>query len=141
MTTTTTADPHASQEDIVIEVLKDFPDNVAAFACHGHLTKADYEMVLIPAIEDKLKRHRKLRAYTEIAPDFAGIEPGAFWEDTKFGFAAGDGAAAQSVCGGANLGCVGCPGRRVLYGFGVFFGGVDRTQRFILVQGVRAGEE
>jgi hypothetical protein len=78
--------PHASQEDIVIEVLKGFPDNVAAFACHGHLTKADYETVLIPAIEDKLKRHKKLRAYTEIAPDFAGIEPGAFWEDTKFGF-------------------------------------------------------
>jgi SpoIIAA-like len=71
----------------VIEVLKDFPDNVAAFACRGHLTKADYETVLIPVIEDKLKRHKKLRSYTEIAPDFAtGIEPGAFWEETKFGF-------------------------------------------------------
>ena len=55
----------------MIEVLKDFPDNVAAFACHGHLTKADYETVLIPVIEDKLKRHKKLRSYTEIAPDFA----------------------------------------------------------------------
>ena len=71
----------------MIEVLKEFPDNVAAFACRGRLTKADYETVLIPAIEDKLKRHKKLRAYTEIAPDFAaGIELGAFWEDTKFGF-------------------------------------------------------
>jgi hypothetical protein len=60
----------------VIEVLKEFPDNVAAFVCHGHLTKADYETVLIPAIEDKLKRHKKLRAYTEIAPDFAGIDLG-----------------------------------------------------------------
>ena len=57
MTTTTTADPHANQEDIVIEVLKDFPDNVAAFACHGHLTKTDYETVLIPHIEEKLNRH------------------------------------------------------------------------------------
>ena len=85
--TTTTADPHASEEDVVIEVLKDFPDNVAAFACRGHLTKADYETVLIPVIEDKLKRHKKLRSYTEIAPDFtAGIESGAFWEETKFGF-------------------------------------------------------
>jgi hypothetical protein len=81
-----TAELYAGQEDVVIEVLKHFPDNVAAFARHGHLTKADYETVLIPAIEDKLKRHKKLRAYTEIAPDFAGIEPGAFWEDTKFGF-------------------------------------------------------
>ena len=43
----------------MIEVLKDFPDNVAAFACRGRLTKADYETVLIPVIEDKLKRHKK----------------------------------------------------------------------------------
>ena len=43
----------------MIEVLKDFPDNVIAFACHGHVTKADYETVLIPDIEDKLKSAQK----------------------------------------------------------------------------------
>jgi SpoIIAA-like len=74
------------EEDIVIEALKDFPDNVIAIACHGHLTKADYETVLIPQIEDKLKRHKKLRYYTETAPDFVGMDPGAVWGDTKFGF-------------------------------------------------------
>jgi hypothetical protein len=58
MTTTTTADPHASQEDIVIEKLEDFPHNVAAYACHGRLTKADNESVLIPDIEEKLDRHK-----------------------------------------------------------------------------------
>lgn len=40
--------PHVVQEDIVIEKLKDFPDNIAAFAAHGHLMKADYETVLVP---------------------------------------------------------------------------------------------
>ena len=39
MTTTTTADPKPSEEDVVIEVLKHFPDNVAAFACRGHLRR------------------------------------------------------------------------------------------------------
>ncbi|MDR3661066.1 MAG: STAS/SEC14 domain-containing protein [Mycobacterium sp.] len=73
-------------EDIVIEALTNFPDNITAFACHGHLTKADYETVLIPHIEDKLNRHKKLRAYTEVAPDFVGVDPGFVWEDTKFGF-------------------------------------------------------
>ena len=86
MTTTTTADAHANQEAIVIEVLKDFPDNVAAFACHGRLTRTDYETVLIPHIEEKLNRHKRLRGYTEIAPDFVGVDPGALWEDTKVGF-------------------------------------------------------
>jgi hypothetical protein len=79
--------PKSVQEDrIVIEALKDFPDNVVAFALHGHLTKEDYEKALIPNINDKLTRHKKLRAYTEIASDFAGIDPGALWEDTKVGF-------------------------------------------------------
>jgi hypothetical protein len=35
----------------VIEKLQDFPDNVAAYVCHGHLTKADYAAV-IPHIQD-----------------------------------------------------------------------------------------
>jgi hypothetical protein len=54
MMTTTTADPYAGQEAVVIQVLKGFPDNVASFACHGRLAKTDYETVLIAAIEDKL---------------------------------------------------------------------------------------
>jgi len=69
----------------MIEALKDFPDNVAAFAYHGHVTKADYETVVIPDIEDKLTRHKRVRLYAQIAPDFTGIDPGAVWEDTKLG--------------------------------------------------------
>lgn len=38
----------------MIELLKGFPDNVAAFAYHGHVTKADYDQVLIPDFEDRL---------------------------------------------------------------------------------------
>lgn len=70
----------------MIEVLKDFPDNVAAYACHERLTKADYETVLIPDIEDKLTRHKKLRIYCEVAPDYVGVEPDTVWEDWKFSF-------------------------------------------------------
>ena len=69
----------------MIEVLKEFPDNVAAFVCHGHVTKDDYESVLIPDVEDRLKRHDKVRVYYEVAGDFDGIDPGAAWEDTKLG--------------------------------------------------------
>ena len=70
----------------MIELLKGFPDNVAAFACHGHVTKTDYDEVLIPDFEDKLSRHKKVRFYCEIPPDLEKFEPGAAWEDTKFGF-------------------------------------------------------
>lgn len=69
----------------MIEHLKTFPDNVLAFVCHGHVTKADYDTVLVPAVESALKRQDKVRLYYETAPDFAGIKPGAMWEDFKVG--------------------------------------------------------
>jgi hypothetical protein len=70
----------------VIKILEDFPDNVTAFAIHGHVTKNDYDTVLIPDFEDKLRRHTKVRIYCEIATDITGFDPAAVWEDTKFGF-------------------------------------------------------
>lgn len=70
----------------MIEQLADFPDNVAAFACHGHVTKADYESVLIPDLNKRLESHDKVRIYYETAPDFNGFDPGAMWDDTKVGF-------------------------------------------------------
>lgn len=69
----------------MIESLRDFPDNVAAFYCSGHVTRNDYETVLIPVVEKKLKSHDKVRLYYETAADFAGIDPGAVWEDFKTG--------------------------------------------------------
>jgi stage II sporulation SpoAA-like protein len=70
----------------VIELLKEFPDNVVALAFHGHVTKADYDEVLVADFEDRLARHKKVRIYLEVAPDFTGLDPGAVWEDTRFGF-------------------------------------------------------
>ena len=69
----------------MIEHLKTFPDNVLAFVCHGHVTKADYDAVLVPAVMSALKRQDKVRLYYETAPDFTGIQPGAMWKDFKVG--------------------------------------------------------
>lgn len=70
----------------MIEVLQGFPDQVAAYACSGHLTTADYKTILAD-VEDRYTRHKKLRSYTEVADDFNGLDPGALWEDAKLGFA------------------------------------------------------
>ena len=69
----------------MIEVLPKFPDNVVAVACSGHVTRKDYETVLVPYVEDALKRHEKVRLYYQIASDFDAIDPGAVWEDFKVG--------------------------------------------------------
>jgi hypothetical protein len=69
----------------MIETLKGFPENVLGFVCHEQVTKDDYDTVLIPAVEQALKDHDKLRLYYETAPDLTGIDASAMWEDTKVG--------------------------------------------------------
>ena len=69
----------------MIEALPNFPDHILAFACRGHVTRQDYETVLVPKVEQALKQHDKLRLYYQIGSDFAGIDPGAVWEDFKVG--------------------------------------------------------
>jgi hypothetical protein len=69
----------------MIEALEGFPENVIAFACKGHVTKLDYETVLVPAVEEALKQHERIRLYYQIGAEFAGIDPGAVWEDFKVG--------------------------------------------------------
>ena len=69
----------------MIELLKGFPDNVVAIACHGEVTRKDYDTVLIPAVEKALKSHDKVRLLYEIGPDFASYDAGAAWEDLKVG--------------------------------------------------------
>ncbi len=69
----------------MIEQLKDFPDHVLGFVCHGHVAKADYDSVLVPAVLNALKKPGKVRLYYETAADFTGFEVGAMWEDFKVG--------------------------------------------------------
>ena len=69
----------------MIEHLKIFQPNTLAFVLSGHVTKDDYDSVLIPAVEAALKGKGKLRLHFEIDPDFSGIDPGAVWEDIKLG--------------------------------------------------------
>lgn len=70
----------------MIELLTGFPDDVVAVKSGGKVTRADYEDVLIPAIEAAMGKHQKVRVYYEMASDFEGFEAGAIWSDLKVGF-------------------------------------------------------
>jgi len=69
----------------MIEQLSGFPANVIAFACHGQVTKADYDATIVPVADQAAKEHGKIRLYYEVGQDFSGIEPGAMLEDFKVG--------------------------------------------------------
>jgi len=67
----------------MIEALEGESAHIVAFRLSGRLTAADYE-TFVPAVEAALARGegRRLLAIFE---DFHGWEPGAAWEDLKFG--------------------------------------------------------
>lgn len=69
----------------MIELLEGFPDNTVAVACKGHITKHDYETVIVPRVHEAFERHDRVRIYYQIGSDFEGIDPSAAWEDFKIG--------------------------------------------------------
>ena len=69
----------------MIELLAGFPNDILGFAYKGHVTKADYETVVIPAVVKALETRKKLRLYFALQSDFSGIDAGAVWEDLKAG--------------------------------------------------------
>ena len=69
----------------MIEILKNFPDNVVAVSCGGQVTKEDYDGILVPAILTAFERHDKIRLFYTTSPNFTGYDPGTIWEDLKIG--------------------------------------------------------
>lgn len=69
----------------MIKILEGFSEIVVAASAHGRITREDYDAVLIPRIEATAMKHRKIRCYYELGADFAGMDPGAVWEDLRAG--------------------------------------------------------
>jgi len=70
----------------MIEVITDgMRPNVLALAAHGKVSHQDYSRVVIPAVEEKLKMHPKIRAFFHLGEDFIGYTAEALWDDAKVG--------------------------------------------------------
>ena len=69
----------------MIQLLHGLPDNVLGARVTGKVTDADYEQVLVPAVREKLDKHKKIRFIYVIDDDFDGWSLGAMWEDAKLG--------------------------------------------------------
>jgi len=69
----------------MIEVIADLPDRVLGFRASGDVTADDYKNVLVPAIEEKLASHKKVRLLYVIGEEFEAYTGGAAWEDAKVG--------------------------------------------------------
>jgi hypothetical protein len=73
------------KERLMIEVMTDLPDRVLGLRARGEVSAQDYRTVLVPAIEEKLTKHKKARLLYVLGDDFEGYTGGAAWEDAKVG--------------------------------------------------------
>lgn len=69
----------------MIEQLSGFPENVLGLRISGHVTREDFQTVVIPVVEAAFKREQKLDIYCQVDSDFAGVELAALWDDLKVG--------------------------------------------------------
>lgn len=63
----------------------DRPEGTLEFTVSGRVTGADYDRVLIPAIEKALAERDRIRVLVQFADDFEGYSLEAAWDDTKLG--------------------------------------------------------
>ncbi len=70
----------------MLDRITDLPGNVVGIVAKGKLTKDDYEKVLIPAVDQALQDHEKIRLLYVLGGEFDGLTAGAVWDDTKVGF-------------------------------------------------------
>ena len=69
----------------MIQLIPDLPTHVVGLIASGHVTAGDYERVAIPAVEEALKTHDRIRMLFQVPADFDGFAPGAVWDDVKMG--------------------------------------------------------
>ncbi|WP_371228212.1 STAS/SEC14 domain-containing protein [Roseovarius sp. 2305UL8-3] len=66
-------------------VLDGFPRDVVAVEAVGEITGHDYDEMLVPLIEEKLKEHDKLKLFCKLGSEFESYSLGAAWDDLQLG--------------------------------------------------------
>ena len=69
----------------MLKIMNDLPDNVLGVSAEGKITGNDYETVLIPAVEEKLKANKKISMLYHLGNSFSGFDLSAMIDDAKIG--------------------------------------------------------
>ena len=68
----------------MIDVLSDLPNDAVGFRFSGPISRDEYVDILLPPMKAALEKG-EVRLLFVIEDDFHWFQPGAFWEDLKFG--------------------------------------------------------
>ncbi len=69
----------------MLKIMTDLPDSILGVSAEGKITGSDYEIILIPAVEEKFKTNKKVNLLYHLGKEFSGFELSAILDDTKIG--------------------------------------------------------
>ncbi len=69
----------------MLKIIADLPANVLGVSAEGKITGTDYETVLIPALDEKLKTNEKISMLYHLGASFTGFDFSAMVDDAKIG--------------------------------------------------------
>ena len=69
----------------MIELMNDVPENVVGFRASGKVTKADYDNIVIPRIDQSVKQHGKINFMLVLDTTLANFTIGAIMDDMGVG--------------------------------------------------------
>ena len=70
----------------MIEILQNLPGKMVGIRALAPVTADDYETILIPAIEEALKKGGPIRLLYVMKCSITDFSLGAMWDDTKLGY-------------------------------------------------------
>ena len=65
----------------MFNIIEGLPDNVLGVSSEGKITGTNYETVLIPVLEKKLKEHKKIGMVYDLGSSFTGFDLCAMLDD------------------------------------------------------------
>ncbi len=69
-----------------LKMIDGMPSDVIAYEIIGTLTSRDYDEILTPLIDEKLKVHDKLKVMVVFGDAYDGATATAMWDDARLGF-------------------------------------------------------
>jgi hypothetical protein len=69
----------------MLKLIEGLPDNVLGVSAEGKVTGKDYENILIPALEEKLKANKKINMLYHLGSNFSDFDLNAMLDDAKIG--------------------------------------------------------
>jgi hypothetical protein len=69
----------------MLKLMNDLPESVLGVSAEGKITGTDYETVLIPALELKLKTNKKIQMIYHLGNSFTAFDVYAMLDDAKMG--------------------------------------------------------